>query len=106
MHDNRGHSDSVLMPVVATDGQPDIEVTLSDMAIISAAPELLAASKAALAALFAARTPNRNIRNSDETYMEVSAAMDLLRGAISKADGFQEVELIQRAAMKKAGLEA
>ena len=42
---------NVLMPQVSTDGQPDIAVIPQDMALIEAAPELLAALKACLFAM-------------------------------------------------------
>src|SRR5579864_7981560 len=41
-HSERGVSTDVLMPCVHNDGQPDINVNAADMALIAAAPELLA----------------------------------------------------------------
>jgi len=42
-HSERGVSTDVLMPCVHNDGQPDIIVNAADMALIAAAPDLLAA---------------------------------------------------------------
>lgn len=46
LYSERGRgSDSVLMPCVHADGQPDIDVSEADMALIEAAPDLLEALK-------------------------------------------------------------
>jgi hypothetical protein len=42
-HSDRGVSTDVLMPVVLKDGQATIDVSPADMALIEAAPEMLAA---------------------------------------------------------------
>jgi hypothetical protein len=44
-HSERGVSKNVLMPVVCRDGQRDIDVSQTDMKVIAAAPEMLAALK-------------------------------------------------------------
>lgn len=52
MHDDRGQSSSVLMPVRSqADGHPDIVVRPEDMALIAAAPDLLTALVSLVSAL-------------------------------------------------------
>ena len=45
-HEAGGESRNVLTPYVCRDGQPDIAITEADMALVEAAPDLLAACKA------------------------------------------------------------
>ncbi len=44
-HDDRGITQNVLEPYVCRDGHPDLSVSAADMALIAAAPELLALVK-------------------------------------------------------------
>ena len=69
-HDNRGRTVNVLEPFVCHDGQPDCIVSGEDMALIAAAPDLLAALKGVVAV-------------ADRRTNEFDAARD----AIAKAEG-------------------
>lgn len=69
-HSDRGVSTNVLMPFVCKDGQATIDVSQADMALIAAAPDLLAALKGVVAV-------------ADRKTNEFDAA----RAAIAKAEG-------------------
>lgn len=79
-YSHRGVSENVLLPFVCRDGQPDIDVKPSDMALIAAAPDMLAALKAVVAIAD---------RRTDE--------FDAARAAIAKAEGCAALSSTRRA---------
>lgn len=82
-HDNRGVSTNVLLPTVQWgDGQPDIDVSEADAALIAAAPELLDALKDAVEALeWIMRASNLPVRDPPTEASTLGKA----RAAIAKA---------------------
>lgn len=80
-HSDRGVSTNVLMPFVCRDGQATIDVSQPDMALIAAAPDLLAAAKTVLADLEA------RIDAAPSTAKPVFRGIADLLTAINKAEG-------------------
>lgn len=76
-YSSRGVSTDVLMPTVHRDGQVDIEATPADMALIAAAPDMLAALKAYAAWAHPVECSAPDLR----------LIRDQIRAAIAKAEG-------------------
>jgi hypothetical protein len=86
-HSDHGVSTNVLMPVVLKDGQATIDVSQADMALIAAAPEMLAALKATrLYVETLEKHLDPTINPVAPTIREHGA---MLRAAIAKAESHQ-----------------
>jgi len=76
----------VLMPCVAkSDGHPDIIVSHADMSLIAAAPDMLAALKAAVAC---GMVPITSAEEGGAARFSIQVCVaDMIRAAIAKAEG-------------------
>ncbi len=74
----RGKSQDVLMPFVCSDGQPDIQVSPEDMALIAAAPDMLVAIKMII-------DQTMMLQHSPET--RLNDIWDIAHAALARAKG-------------------
>jgi hypothetical protein len=86
-HSDRGVSTNVIMPVVCPDGHPDLEVTAADMALIAAAPDMLAALQQIHAADVASLAELEKMGLGHARSPENFRLVELARVAIAKATG-------------------
>lgn len=83
-HSNRGVSQNVLLPAVCPDGQPTIDVSAADMALIAAAPKLLAACKTLIEC---ATIADEMLDAGKIEHEEIKMAIRLARKFVDDAEG-------------------